>query len=79
MAATVMELIVDPTRVSDHGQTHGISTGIYVRARLGDKWGSHDIIELSLDSLRVWLRSRGGENEWAENVVCMLLGHEMSR
>lgn len=54
------------------------NTGIFVRAKLGDKWGSYDISELTLDSLRMWLRSRGGANEWAENVVCMLLGHALT-
>jgi len=32
---------------------------------------SVDIAFLTKDSLHAWLRSRGGENLWAENVVAM--------
>lgn len=64
-----MELRADPERV-DLG-----STGIYVRAKRGEKYDSIDIIELDRDSLQTWLRSRGGENEWAESCVAILLGH----
>lgn len=54
-----------------------IETGIYVRALNEDKkWESVDISHLDRDSLQSWLRSRGGENQWAENVVMILLGHE---
>ncbi len=52
-----------------------IQTGIYVRAKRGEKWDSVDIAELSPESLLEWLRSRGGENEWAEGTVFALLGH----
>ncbi len=65
-----MELQVDPERLDIP------ETGIFVRAKLNDKWGSHDIAHLKPESLLVWLRSRGGENVWAENVVFLLLGHE---
>ena len=64
------ELTVDPTR------PYGADTGIYVRAKNSDgKWVNSDIYELDKASLKVWLRSRGGENEWAESVVFLLLGH----
>jgi hypothetical protein len=52
------------------------STGILVRARRGEHWCSMDIGELDRDSLMRWLRSRGGENPWAENVVLIMLGHK---
>ena len=53
------------------------TTGIYVRAKNpAGKWGSFDIADLDRDSLHTWLRSRGGDNLWAENCVLMLLGHE---
>jgi len=60
----------DPARV-------GLSnaTGIYVRALDQDKPESVDIAQLNKESLLRWLRSRGGRNEWAENVVLILLGH----
>lgn len=64
------DLIVDPDR-SDFGKT-----GIYVRAKRGEKWDSVDISELSKASLLEWLTSRGGSNEWAEGVVLILLGHD---
>lgn len=50
--------------------------GIYVRAKgCDERIGSYDIAELDRDSLLRFLRSRGGDNEWAENVVLVLLGH----
>lgn len=67
-----LPLRIDPERVAYSG-----STGIYVRAQdpATDKWGSFDIAELTHDSLMAWLRSRGGDNPWAENTVATLLGH----
>ena len=71
-----MELKVCPDRASVNRDMHG-TTGIYVRAKGTDgKWGSYDIAELDQPSLHSWLRSRGGENPWAENCVMLLLGHE---
>lgn len=52
-------------------------TAIFVRAVDGEgKWHSADIVTLDRDSLIRWLRSRGGKNLLAENVVLVLLGHE---
>jgi hypothetical protein len=67
------ELRCDPKRESTPETT---STGIYVRAMKDGKWESVDIYELDLPSLMLWLRSRGGDNPWAENTVAILLGHE---
>lgn len=51
-------------------------TGIYVRAKHVDGgFESVDISQLTKSSLLNWLRSRGGNNEWAENVVCCILRH----
>ena len=52
------------------------NTGIYVRAVCEGKWGSHDIAELSGDSLLNWLRADGGCNALAENTLLTLFGHE---
>ena len=54
------------------------STGIYVRARVPPDWGweSVDIGLLDRESLLEWLRSHGGNNPWAESIVCVLLGHQ---
>ena len=60
---------IDPDRVGL------IDTGIYVRATDGDTWLNADISELDQPSLHRWLRSRGGGNEFAENVIYVLLGH----
>ncbi len=52
-------------------------TGIFVRAK--DKEGAYHSVDIALldaNSLRLWLRSRGGKNAWAENVVGRILGHE---
>jgi len=62
------DLMVDPERAAGWPQT-----GIYVRARRAEKWGSHDIGELDRASLVQWL---GYNRELAINVVCILLGHE---
>ena len=51
------------------------ATGLYVRAKRGDRWVSVDICELDGPSLLAWLRSRGGDNPWAEDVVGIILGH----
>lgn len=51
-------------------------TGIYVRAKVRDAYRSVDISSLTLPSLLRWLRSRGGQNLWAEYTVAQLLGHD---
>ena len=51
-------------------------TGIFVRAK--DQTGKHQSVDIALlnkASLLALLRSRGGQNEWAENTVGLLLGH----
>ena len=65
-----MELQVDPNRMR-----HMKGTGIFIRAKNDGKWDSVDIAALDKKSLLSFLRSRGGENEWAENVVGILLFH----
>ena len=74
---------VDPRRwqmVRDNPDIrHGYETGICVRAKLPNgKIDSVDIAYLDKDSLKRWLRSKGGNNELAENVVLILLGHQSS-
>lgn len=68
-----MNLKIDPARVDA-----GFDTGIMVRAREpGDRgaFRATDIAELDRASLLEWLRSRGGNNPYAEDVVGILLGH----
>lgn len=72
-----MKLIVDDQR-GRPGSVERNATGIFVRAKYGEEWGAFDIATLTRSSLIEWLRSRGGDNEWAENAVAMLLGHESS-
>lgn len=64
-----MELNIDPERL-DMGET-----GIYIRGKLAGNWGTYDISALDKESLLTWLKSRGGDNRWAEDVVGILLGH----
>jgi hypothetical protein len=53
-------------------------TGILCRAYDSEgNPGSYDIAHLDRESLFEWLRSRGGDNIWAENTVAILLGHEV--
>lgn len=61
----------DPRRIGRHQTT----TNILVRAKGPQGFDNFDIAELGRDSLIAWLRSRGGNNPWAESVVLMLLGH----
>jgi hypothetical protein len=71
-AGLTLNVEADRMRFTRHGPT-----GICVRAQgIGGKWGAYDIAELDKDSLRAWLRSRGGVNKFAENVVFILLGHK---
>lgn len=52
-------------------------TGVLIRAQNeDDRWVAADIAHLDRKSLDRWLRSRGGENNLAENFVRLLLGHE---
>jgi hypothetical protein len=70
-----MELTVDTAR-HEANADRDIITGIYVRAKTaGGRWINADIADLDRDSLLTFLRSRGGDNAWAEDVVGILLGH----
>lgn len=74
-----LNLRVDPERWTLHEKLKDDepSTGIYVRA-WSDKEArmvSADIMYLTAESLLTWLRSRGGYNPWAEDVVGILMGH----
>jgi hypothetical protein len=69
-----MELKFDPERMKEKEKWEG--TGIYIRAQDEEgRWHSEDIALLDMPSLLEWLRSRGGYNPWAEDVVGILLGH----
>ena len=68
-----MELKVDASRLKEYENSR---TGIYVRAQLPDgDWDSVDIVHLTSESLLEWLRSRGGDSPYAEDVVGILLGY----
>ena len=67
-----MTLKFDPNRTEEKFEC----TGIYVRAiNINGNWDNADIGQLDKKSLLEFLRSRGGQNEWAEDVVGILLGH----
>jgi hypothetical protein len=66
----MQELKVDPKRYRKFGET-----GIFIRATLEGKWKSVDIADLDKESLLAWLKSRDGNNKYAEDVVGILLGH----
>lgn len=71
------DLIVDPERANLLDTEEYRGTGYFVRAKdAAGKWQSVDIVTLTKDSLTAWLRSRGGDNPWAESVVLGLLGHQ---
>lgn len=65
-----MDLKIDP-------ENDAAQTGLFVRAMAPDgKFGSYDIGLLDRESLITWLRSRGGENVFAENCVLVMLNHK---
>jgi hypothetical protein len=70
------EYTVDLGRCLNDEET---GTGIYIRAKLvnggTERWVDADLVELDKASVLAWLRSRGGDNPWAENCVGILLGH----
>jgi hypothetical protein len=66
-----MELRADRQRCHDF-----VGAGILVRAiNVNGLWDNIDIAHLDAESLLTWLRSRGGANDYAEQVVFLLLGH----
>lgn len=69
-----MKLIVDMRRsmLADDAA----ATGIKVPAFMGRTEGQHDIVTLERASLVTFLRSRGGDNPFAEDMFCLVLGHE---
>lgn len=71
-----MTLECDPQRLNEKDN---LQTGIFVRAKdpTDGKWISADIAWLTMPSLQEWLKSRGGDNKWAESTVCILLGHKL--
>jgi len=64
---------IDPERRDPYAD----ATGIYVRVADGVGFFNADIAQLDGPSLLEWLRSRGGNNPWAENTVAHMLGHKM--
>ncbi|OKH14872.1 hypothetical protein NIES592_08320 [Fischerella major NIES-592] len=67
------DLYIDSTRWHEKDKWE---TGIPIRAKLRDGgYEAADIGVLEKDSLPAFLRSRGGDNIWAENIVGILLGH----
>ena len=68
-----MELAVDKIRLENDYSFH---TGVFVRAKFPNgKWDSVDVSLLTKESLLEWLRSRGGNNPYAENFVGILLNY----
>lgn len=65
-----MKLEIDEERSSEK-----FKLGIPIRASLDGRHGTYDIGQLSKQSLLEWLRSRGGDNPWAEDLIGILLGH----
>ena len=68
-----LELKVDPVRFAREELQD--ATGIFVRAQLDGKWGSHDCVMLDAVSFRRWIRSRGGVNPFAEDILGLALGY----
>ena len=60
------DLQVDPLRVHDYKDY----SGVYVLAKLNDRWGSYDIATLERNSLVQWLQESPAR---APYIVCKLL------
>jgi hypothetical protein len=72
------DLHIDPERavMAENLGENFPRTGIFIRAKdQNGKYQSVDMALLKKASLLALLRSRGGQNEWAENTVGLLLGH----
>ena len=68
-----MELKIDKSRYNESRED---ASGIFVRAlNPSGEWEAIDVVYLDKPSLLAWLRSRGGDNPWAEDVVGIILGH----
>jgi hypothetical protein len=68
-------LRIDPIR-EGLPKEEQLFTSLYVRALGSDgRWHTVDIWMLDKESLLRWLRSRGGDNPYAEDVVGILLDH----
>jgi hypothetical protein len=61
------ELEADPKR-ADFPET-----GIYIRAKSGEKWEPVDIAHLTTESVREWMRDRSPE--YLQSTILALLGH----
>lgn len=70
-----MELKVNRVRYDNRHVNEEGDTGILVRAKLDDTFMNVDICYLEPASLLTWLRSHGGDNKLAENLIGILLGH----
>jgi len=70
IAAGGVELKVDPDRMKFKELT-----GIFVRAKNGDSWGSYDCAVLDKPSFLSWIRSRGGSNAFAEDILGLVMGY----
>ncbi len=68
-----MELEVDPDQWAVEELRN--QTSIYIRARVDGQYQAVDIAVLKKESLRAWLKSRGGSNPWAESTVLLMLGY----
>jgi len=68
---------MNPSYYVDQTRLDILDSGFPIRAknRATGRYDTYDIIQLDKPSLLAWLRSRGGDNEYAENVVLLLLGH----
>lgn len=70
-------VVIDPESASDPFDYIPAPTGIYIRTEDPNtsRVKTGDIYYLTSDSLLSWLKSRGGDNQWAEDVVGILMGH----
>lgn len=50
--------------------------GLLVRVKNGPGWDVADAYALTRESLLRWLRSRGGKNLWAENIIMDIMGYD---
>lgn len=61
-----MVLEVDKNRAEYFG-----ITGVYIRAKVNDKWGNYDVAQLTKESFLHLIRDRN----WAEEMLLILLDY----
>jgi hypothetical protein len=56
-----------------------VETGIYVRLKVDDRWGSYDIGNIRVSDDQVWDWMNGKDRLFVQNIVMTLLGRDQRK